>query len=127
MTAVRFTARGTRHYSVNFNYNPSVVDIVKSVPSYARTFEPATKTWMITTDYADELADDLRAAGHTVLGIEQNNDWAKQLLRTVGHDRVDQVVRALSRILHPDNISTGDAELQRQLNTARDEISSRHQ
>jgi hypothetical protein len=124
VTAVRFTARGVGHYTINFNYSPTVVDMVKSVPTYARTYEPATKTWMITTDYADQLANDLRAAGFTVLGIEQNNDWAKALLVAVGPERVDQAVRALTKILHPDNRDTGDAELQRQLNTARDEIIS---
>jgi hypothetical protein len=122
MTTVRFTARGIHHYTVNFNYDPTVVDMIKTVPTYARTYEPATKMWMIDAYYAETLASDLRAAGHTVIGIEQNNDWAKSLIVAVGPDRADQVVRALTRILHPDNPDTGDAELQRQLNTARDEV-----
>ena len=124
MAAVRFTARGIHHYTVNFNYDPVVVDMIKSVPSHARTYDPATKIWMLQADYANYLAQDLRCAGYTVLGMAENNDWAKSLLRTVGPDRVDQVVRALTKILHPDNLDTGDAQLQRQLNTARDEISS---
>jgi HepA-related protein (HARP) len=122
LTTGRFTARGIHHYTVNFNYNPTVVDMIKTVPTCARTYEPATKMWMITTDYAAQLADDLRGAGCTVVGMAQNNDWAKTLLRTVGPERADQVVRALTRIIHPDNPDTGDAELQRQLNTARDEV-----
>ena len=122
MTTVRFTARGTRHYTVNFPFDPTVVGLIKTIPSHARTYEPDTKTWMIDADYAQELAGTLRGIGCVVVGIEQNNDWAKALIRAVGADRADSVVRALTRVLHPDNQDTGDADLQRQLNTARDEI-----
>jgi hypothetical protein len=121
MTTVRFTARGSRHYTVNFPYDAAVVAMIKTVPSHARTYEPDTKTWTVQADYAQVLDNDLRGIGCTVIGIEQTNDWAKTLLNAVGPDRADAVVRALSKVLHPDN-PNGDAELQRQLNTARDEI-----
>jgi hypothetical protein len=126
MTTIRFTARGIRHYTVNFNYDPNVVAIVKSVPGFARTYESATKMWMVNADFADQLAGDLRDAGFTVIGMVTTNEWAKILLRSVGPDRHDQVVRALTKVLHPDNPDTGDAELQRQLNTARDDLADRN-
>jgi hypothetical protein len=126
MTAVRFTARGVGHYTVNFAYDPVIVSIIKTIPAYARTYDPTTKTWMVNADHAEQLAADLRGAGYTVLGMQENNDWAKALLRAVGPERVDQTVRALTKILHPDNPDTGDAELQRQLNTARADLSDRN-
>jgi hypothetical protein len=50
--------------------------------------------------------------------------WAHALLRRVGPLRREPVFRALTRILHPDNPATGDAVLQRELNTARDQLAS---
>lgn len=38
----------------------------------------------------------------------------------MGPERTDAVFKALTRILHPDIADTGDTELQRQLNDARD-------
>jgi hypothetical protein len=124
-TAVRFTARGTLHYSVTFTYDPTVVAIVKTVPAYARTYEPATKMWMVDADHAQTLADDLRQAGYTVIGMQRSIDWAKNMLVAVGPKRAAQVRRALSSVLHPD-LPSGDADLQRELNTAYDEMAARY-
>ena len=48
--------------------------------------------------------------------------WAHALFRQVGLDRREPVFRALTRVLHPDNQSTGDNTLQRQLNDAYGEL-----
>ena len=100
---------------------------------------PATRSWWIFGYYAGYLASELDAHGHTVTGIDPahwrrraggqdkgsrhngaGDDWAKALFARVGPDRAEPVFKALTRILHPDNADTGDTELQRQLNDARD-------
>jgi hypothetical protein len=140
MTAVRFTPRyGGLATAVNFAYDPTVVAAVKSVPSFYRSYDPATKTWTIDGGWAATLAAELRALGHTVVGRTGGDDsgpsstssaygdddsWARDLLRRVGADRVDAVYRALTRVLHPD-APTGDTQLQRELNRARDAVRHR--
>ncbi len=133
MTAVRFTARGTE-YAVSFAYNVAVVELLKStVPGYARTWAKERKEWSVEHLWADTLAAALRAAGHTVVGLEERQQqkqqrrprdpdpatWARILFARVGPDRRQAVYRALAKVLHPD-VATGDTVLQRELNDAHD-------
>jgi hypothetical protein len=77
----------------------------------------------------------MRERGHFVIGIDEPDppprrngnspSWAQALFSNVGPDRADQVYRALTRILHPDNPRTGDTILQRELNTARAQLDDR--
>jgi len=127
MIAIRFARRGA-HYAVTSRYNPDVVATIRSVVAgFARNYNPATRTWLIDAAFAGALASALRAQGMYVTGIAEpapaTPDWAAALLAAVGPDRVDAAVRALSRVLHPD--AGGDADLQRQLLAARDELRRR--
>jgi hypothetical protein len=127
------------NYTVQFDYDPDVVAILEDIPEFARKWRPVTRSWWIFGYYAGYLASELDAHAHTVTGIDPNHwrrrgsqhnggrhngcaadDWATILFARVGPERTDAVFKALSRVLHPDNIDTGDNELQRQLNDARD-------
>ena len=130
MTAVRFTP-GLDGTIVAFNYDPAVVATIKqTVPAHARSWHPREKLWTIEAGWAPVLAATLRDYGHTVTGLDEppprhrDHDWAKMLFRRVGPARAGPVFRSLSKILHPDAAS-GDAQLQRELNAAHQEISSR--
>lgn len=129
MTAVRFESHGYA-YSVCFSYNPAVVQLLKDcVPGYARKWIPGRKEWEVDTKWAESLAAAFCSAGHTVVGLQQQqskrnadtSQWARLLFKRVGPQRSAAVYRALSRCLHPDT-PTGDTELQRELNDARDQL-----
>ena len=69
--------------------------------------------------------------GYLVSGLESANHaggdtagWARTLFRRVGPARAEPVFRSLTRILHPDNPTTVDTQLQRELNAARAELSN---
>jgi hypothetical protein len=128
-------------YTVRFGYDPEVVAILEDIPHFARTWRPATRSWWIFGYYAGHLASELAAHGHTVIGLDpthwqrhgsrhngaQHNGysgdgWATALFARVGPERADAVFKALTRVLHPDNVATGDAALQRELNDARAEM-----
>jgi hypothetical protein len=127
MTTVVFNRAGDR-YTVEFAYNPILVEVLKAaVPSYARSWDKTTKRWLVDDAWAKPLATTLRATGCLVVGIDETprkscDSWAASLFRAVGERRIPAVHRALSRILHPDNPDTGSAQLQRQLNDARAEL-----
>ena len=129
MTAVRFDRRGDI-YAVTFTYDPVVVEMLKLiVPSYARSWNPVRRKWLIETVYGKPLADVLTNLGCTVVGIDTDqpdqSDWARVLFRRVGEHRAGPVFRSLSRILHPDT-PTGDKQLQQELNAAHAELSAGH-
>lgn len=132
MTAVRFESYGEQ-YLLRFAYDPTLVSIVKTVPSYARSWQPTSKVWIVDRFYAEQLAADIARMGHTVIGLDaeqipppknttngDSGDWARAVFRRVGPGKTDVVYRALSRVLHPD--VGGDTELMQELNDARREI-----
>ena len=131
MTSVYFHDHG-HEYVVTFNYDRDVVALLKAVPKHYRSWRPETKQWRIASWYSPILARSLRQHEHHTVGIDvrdppphrngHTQSWAQALFSTVGPDRADQVHRALTRILHPDNPETGDTTLQRELNTARAQI-----
>jgi hypothetical protein len=129
------------NYTVRFDYDLEVVAILEDIPHFARTWRPATRSWWIFGYYAGYLVSELDAHGHTVIGLDpthwrrhgsrhngaqHNGDagdgWAKAVFARVGPERADAVFKALTRVLHPDNVATGDAALQRELNDARAEM-----
>ncbi len=133
MTVVMFTP-GSGGHVVRFAYDPAVVATIKAtVPSYARSWQPATRTWLIDPGWAPVLADTLRCYGHTITGLDDrrrddrrcdcggDTGWARTLFRAVGPTRHGPVYRALSRVLHPDTDS-GDVQLQRELDAAHAEL-----
>ncbi len=132
MTSVVFTP-GLDGHTIRFPYDPTVVAAIKAtVPSYARSWNPHTRAWLIGPFWASVLADTLRCHGHTVTGLRSppryvhtdDSDWARMLFRRVGPNRAGPIFRSLSRILHPD-VAGGDAQLQRELNLAHAELSQR--
>lgn len=130
MTTVLFTRDGGT-YTVEFAYSPVVVEMLKaSVPSYARSWDKAAKQWTVAGDWAAPLAAALRGIGCTIIGLEADSSckgWAQHLFRAVGQRRAPAVHRALTRVLHPDNPSTGCPTLQRELNDARSELERKPQ
>lgn len=129
---------------VRFDYNPDLVELIKStIPGRFRRWDPARKVWTVTGGLAGEFARTARSRGHVVndthftSGHRQRQapppppppprapraattDWAGSLLDAVGPERQEAVFRALVRVLHPDT-STGSTELMQQLNRARDQ------
>lgn len=51
--------------------------------------------------------------------------WAEHLIEAVGAERREPVVRALTKVLHPDVTTTGDTVLMQQLLDARSKAVSR--
>lgn len=147
MTNVYITSMNPRSRSplggwdIKFAYDPDIVASIKAVKPTQRKYDPDTKTWTVV-DYIETwaLARRLQAAGYTVISDVDDlcthhqratppppprskpaatAPWADALFDAVGPDRIDAVHRALARILHPDT-ATGDADLMRALNVARD-------
>lgn len=126
MTTVRFI-RGAAGATVFFRFDARLVDVVKSVPAGARSWNKATKTWWVADPYAEWLVDDMRHLGYSVITgaddqrrqqrADRGGAWAQMLFDRVGPDRAAAVHRALSRVLHPD--VGGDTELMQELNDAR--------
>lgn len=134
MATIRFSRSGAQ-YVVAFRYDAGLVDLIKTVPGYARTYDPTTRQWHIDSYEARQLAAAMQGLGHTVVGLEQprheppkraaisESDWARALFRRLGSTRSDAAYRALSKVCHPD--IGGDTALQRELNTAYDELGHR--
>ena len=130
MTTVMFTRAGAV-YTVRFDYNAAVVELLKStVPAHARTWDKTGKQWAVDADWYQRLAAAMRAAGCTVVGLDDTRqqahdgkEWAHTLFTAVGPARVPAVHRALTKVLHPDT-ATGCPVLQRELNDARAELES---
>lgn len=130
----------TPGWVVCFQYVAEIVEIVKSVPPQHRAYNPDKREWWVSGFAAPRLVDELNRCGFVnVIGYvsgqdrssgyrrppprETNpsqSDWAGSLFAAVGPARQDAVFRALTKILHPDNPTTGDAELMKALLAARD-------
>ena len=50
-----------------FRYDPELVSIVKGVSLGLRTYEPDTKSWLVMESVAEQVIDEMQAAGHTVV------------------------------------------------------------
>jgi hypothetical protein len=134
VTPVHFTYDRGAGYHVTFDYDPAVVDTIKAiVPKHDRSYDPDTHTWTITSPFhADSVAARLKAFGYTVDGIvpgafnghrqpprhprRETADWASLLLDNAPPELRPRIVRALSKVLHPD--TGGDTRLMQQLNDA---------
>ena len=92
MTEVNFRLDGY-WYTVRFDYDADLVRIVKSIPAFARSWKPETKTWRVDRYYAKRLAHDLEAYGCRITGLDPEDyrtrdkhngkgaDWAKLLFK----------------------------------------------
>lgn len=114
---------------LQFSYDPDVINMIKTfVPSWNRSYDPERRRWSIGDEFGENLAKVLQDAGHKVVGAPEapksteSANWAEVLFRRVGVDRQDAIFRALTKVLHPDNPLTGDTVLQRELNSAREEL-----
>jgi hypothetical protein len=142
MTAVHFKKVGSR-WQVRFPYDPRLVEHIKqTVPSWARSYDPATKIWTITDrSYAMTLGRDFKSGGfHTVVGLDEEEEktrkappppppalptrnWADELLGRCSPTLQTAVYRQLSKALHAD--VGGDGQLQQELNDARNKLLNR--
>ncbi|OBB71572.1 hypothetical protein [Mycobacterium sp. 852014-52144_SCH5372336] len=130
MTTVRFVPIAGGGYAVSFRYDLRLVDLVKTVPAGARSWNKSTRTWWVSDRHAAWLVDDMRRAGYSVTGIDDRHrddrrdraadqgTWAQMLFAAVGPDRAAPVFKALSKVLHPDLVG-GDRRLMQELNDAR--------
>ena len=124
-------------YIVRFAYDPRLVDLIKTVPRYYRSWNPTLRQWRVSVVYARTLANSMRQLGCTVVGLDQHereradppphshgrtprHNTFDLLFERVGHHRAEPVFRALTRVLHPD--VGGDTELMKELNNARDRL-----
>lgn len=114
-------------------------DLIKTLPSFTRRWEPALHVWVIDALVVTELIDMLRSVGVVVAVIGETkkppprndppprrgpvNTWATDLLAAAPPHLRDAVFKALSRVLHPD--VGGDTVLMQQLNAARDRAGTR--
>lgn len=139
MTAVHFKKIGSR-YQVRFSYDPKLVDHIKaSIPSWARTYDPATKTWTILErSYAMKFALDCKSGGlNTVSGLDEDEEkrrkapppppvalpqrnWADELMGRCTPELRTSLYRALAKVLHTD--VGGDGSLMAELNDARNKL-----
>jgi hypothetical protein len=128
VTAVRFERRNGIT-AVTFAYHPRVVAIIKDIPSFARSWNPARREWLILDDaWALMLAAMLSDAGHTIIGLDppthrddiDSAAWARAVLQRVGPTRAALAYKLLSRVCHPDH--GGDHQLQLELNQAYAEL-----
>jgi hypothetical protein len=127
VAAVRFERRSDTITAVTFAYDPTIVGTIKLVvPLFLRSWNPARRERSILEPvYATQLAQVLRGAGHTVIGLDPPNHyhgndpaaWARAVFQRVGPHRAPVACRLLSRLCHPDTRS-GDHQLMQELNQA---------
>lgn len=137
---ILFEKRGSR-YSVRFPYHAQLVEMCKTVPSWARSYDPPTKTWTFEREYAHSLAADFRAVGCKVIGLDaeqerarkappppppraveapQASQWAAMMLARADEldaDLAKSLFRAIAKVLHSD--VGGDHVMMAELNVAR--------
>jgi hypothetical protein len=120
MTAVKF-AEAPEGYRVSFHYSRNVVAAIKAtVPPSARRWIPQHKHWTVSEDWADELAAELRSAGHRVIGLDTHReltDWAESLFEAVGPERCRRCCTPISRTVTPSYSSSSTTHAARS-NTA---------
>jgi hypothetical protein len=144
MTAptVLFERKGTR-YNVRFQYHARLVELIKTIPSWARTYDPPTKTWTVDRQFAESLAADYRRVGCKIVGLEAEEErkrkapppppppppaiapplassWAAAMLARADEldpDLGKSLFRALAKVLHSD--VGGDHVMMSELNIAR--------
>lgn len=115
---VMFRRASKDRMAINFAYEPRLVELCKSVPSYARSYDPPTKTWTVDTPFAMQLAKDFKALGCKIAGLEEAQErarkappppppraieksWAMALLEKAGDDR-EMLFRRFAKVLHSD-------------------------
>jgi len=68
MTDVRFVEQSNSPMvQVKFRYDASLIALLKDVTSSSiRNYDPASKTWSVHEDIAQQLGDEMLAAGHRI-------------------------------------------------------------
>ena len=89
--AVRFDRFGDQ-YVIRFSFDPTIVALIKTIPVYARSWNPDMKVWRISDVYVEQLAADMSRLGYLITGLEPTDrddaDWARILFRRVGPNRL---------------------------------------
>ncbi len=120
--------------ALHFSWNPDIIDTLKtSIPWQDREWDGTSKTWFIDSRFAKGLARRLTAMGHTVTEEDKRPQpktvptaaWVSALFTAVGPERAQPVYKALVKVLHPDNPTTGDTTLAQALTRGYDEVRSR--
>lgn len=133
MTTVRIEPDFNGGARVAFQYDPLVVELIKTIHSNGRRWNATTKTWWVSAFEVNDLVALLQSSGHRVVGgwtrpagpppprapRDDAKNWADTLFTAVGNARIELVHRALTKVLHPD-VATGDTKLAQELNAARD-------
>jgi len=136
-TTIRVDAQPGGRVLLRWPYEPTLVNLIKTIPASRRSWDAANKAWRLerTSDAADFL-NAARQLGHAVVGSEwltggqrgsstaaqaptSTVDVFRRLFDLVGPTRGEQTFRALTKVLHPDR-ETGDTELMQALNQARE-------
>lgn len=66
MRAASFTQHGPE-YQFQFTFDKALVDLIKqTVPTFARSYSPPTKTWTVGAYYARALAREMESIGGRV-------------------------------------------------------------
>lgn len=118
-------------WSVTFKYDAYVVETIKEVPYYGRSYSPDTKTWRIVGHHWSDTAQRLRADGFKVIETPMNRQhqgpvieaWASALFNRLPHQMHDAAWKALLTVCHPDK--GGDTAITQELNNARDKAKKR--
>ena len=130
-TIPRATFSTTGGVDIGFPYHAGLVAALKSgIPSYGRSYDPATKVWSVGASYAD-LAVGLLRRFFPDARIERPRASARpdehfrvlHLLPSAPPQLIDGAYRVLARLHHPD--AGGDPEVMRRLNAARDALRER--
>lgn len=67
-TTVNFEPSDDDELAITFQYDPTVVDLLKQVPARFRSYNPKTKTWRVDDMYGTWLASELVFLGYQVDG-----------------------------------------------------------
>lgn len=126
---------------VRFKYDPKLVATLKDEVAWdERQWVKEEKCWIVTDWALAAFIAKAEALGWTIVDQRpepepepeppprtkaeppprKNDLWAVDLFIAVGAQRKEAIFKALTRVLHPDNQSTGDTKLMQSLNRARD-------
>lgn len=100
---VRF-ARVTGGYRIAFEYDETLVALIKTVPPKKRSYNRETKEWIVYDPHGQRLADDMAELGNNVVGVVRRVDSG------YGHEDVVLADRLILAVLDQ-NAESYDATL----------------
>jgi hypothetical protein len=132
-TIPRATYSGSGDVALRFPFDARLVELLKSeIPAYARSYDPAEKTWTVAADYAALAVDLLRqrfpdarierpgTRPHSAPTGSSRPFAVLHLLPTAPPELIEGAYKILARLHHPDR--GGSTEAMQALNEARDAL-----